>query len=296
MRIKSSDEKKPGIVYIAINKVNGKRYIGITSQYLSHRKSRHFRCAEKESSQTYFHRAIRKYGRENFSFTTIRKCQTFKEANLAEIELIADLKPEYNQAKGGGGCLGWSPSDETREKMRERMLGKPSYWKGKELPESFLEGRARWNRENKEWSEYRKLGPKSSAKKVVCLDDGKVFDSTKEAARFYGVSATSISVVCSRSPKRRTVGGMVFRFFGDHHGGVTDAEKSKRAAQKSGRKLARPCYQKRVICLDDGMIFESAKEASLFYGIHYGTVSAVAKGNKCNHTAGGRRFKYLLSV
>ncbi len=122
---------KPAIVYVATNKVNGKRYIGITCRHLSERRSKHFWSAFKENSRTYFHRSIRKYGKENFEFAIMRSCGTYDEAAQYEIALIAEISPEYNQSKGGDGYLGWSPSDEQRLRQSERLRGKPGPWSGK---------------------------------------------------------------------------------------------------------------------------------------------------------------------
>lgn len=296
MRTLTRDRSKPTIIYMVTNLIDGKRYIGITCRYLSQRKSKHFYSAEKENSQTYFHRAIRKYGREFFKFSVMKTCLTYDEATSEEIRLIATLKPEYNQTLGGDGYLGWNPTKEHRQKISERMKGKPGHWTKETLPKSFHEGRDRWHREHAHeagWFERRKLGPRSIRQKIVCLDDNQVFESIKEAATFYNIESSSISSVCRRSETRRTAGGLVFRYFGEHLGGRAEADEMRKLACKAGRKLSEPHYKKTIKCLDDGRIFESAKSASIFYGTHHGTITAVAKGSKSNHTAGGRRFEYL---
>lgn len=52
------------IVYKATNKLNDKVYIGITTKTLRHRMSIHKKDAKVKN--TYFYRAIRKYGFDNF--------------------------------------------------------------------------------------------------------------------------------------------------------------------------------------------------------------------------------------
>lgn len=53
------------IVYKATNNINNKVYIGITTKTLEHRKSIHKK--DSKTKDTYFYKAIRKYGFENFS-------------------------------------------------------------------------------------------------------------------------------------------------------------------------------------------------------------------------------------
>jgi hypothetical protein len=57
------------------------------------------------------------------------------------------------------------------------------------------------------------LGPISLSKKVICLDDGTVFESASAAARAYGLKkATSISDVCSGKPSRTRAAGRRFKY------------------------------------------------------------------------------------
>jgi group I intron endonuclease len=52
-------------IYVVTNKINGKQYVGQTVRDLGDRLKRHFNDAEK-GDNLYFHRAILKYGKENF--------------------------------------------------------------------------------------------------------------------------------------------------------------------------------------------------------------------------------------
>ena len=57
------------IVYCYTNKINNKKYIGITSRSLEEREQNHLYEAYNKNSLTYnvpFKRAIRKYGIESF--------------------------------------------------------------------------------------------------------------------------------------------------------------------------------------------------------------------------------------
>lgn len=93
-------------VYIHKNKINGKRYIGITSQTVNNR----WRNGKGYERQTYFYNAIQKYGWDNFYHYIIITDITKEKASNLEIKLIKyynsqNPKYGYNIAKGGElGC------------------------------------------------------------------------------------------------------------------------------------------------------------------------------------------------
>jgi hypothetical protein len=136
-------ENKHFIIYKITNQVNEKVYIGQTVKTLERRKERHIRDAMLGSGCA-VHRAIRKYGIENFRFETLFYCLSKEEMDQKEIETIKVMRTKspagYNLTDGGeGGCgqvvsaetrekrrisqTGRKASDETREKMRVRMTG-----------------------------------------------------------------------------------------------------------------------------------------------------------------------------
>ena len=217
---------KLNVFYMAINQVNGKRYIGVTCGYLSQRIAKHFWMAEKTNSQTHFHRAIRKHGREIFLFEVLAECESFPDALKQEQELVQEFKPEYNMTKGGDGIVGFRMPRDSIERAANKRRGRPGPWAGKSLALSFLEGRKRWNYSESgrsSWDFCRKLGPTSQQKAVICLDDGQVFKNAGLAATFYDLDASLISSVC-RKGRHRTAGGLVFRFCGEESGGKEEAD------------------------------------------------------------------------
>lgn len=94
-----------GIIYKITNKVNGKSYIGQTRYTLEFRWRQHI----NKKDNTYFHNAIRKYGKDNFSIELLEECDISK-LNEREIFYIAKFntfKEGYNLTIGGDGnrCL-----------------------------------------------------------------------------------------------------------------------------------------------------------------------------------------------
>lgn len=57
------------IIYKVTNLITNKSYIGLSTRTLQERKLEHLRHLDSEN--TYFHRAIKKYGKENFSWEII---------------------------------------------------------------------------------------------------------------------------------------------------------------------------------------------------------------------------------
>lgn len=96
-------------LYLVENKINGKYYIGQTVDF-DFRKWTHERCYEKDDC--YFHRAIKKYGKENFEWTilgTVYKKETADRLEKEFIKAFDCYKPKgYNMTKGGDGGSMWN--------------------------------------------------------------------------------------------------------------------------------------------------------------------------------------------
>lgn len=113
------------VIYKATNKVNGKAYIGFDSNW-PNRKIGHLYHSKNETENTsYFHRAIRKHGWENFDWIVLKENATLED----EIILIEEHNTfhiggrGYNLTKGGDGNLGWVMSEETKKKISEKAVG-----------------------------------------------------------------------------------------------------------------------------------------------------------------------------
>ncbi len=272
---------RPTVVYLITNLRNGKRYVGITSCRLKARFNQHCHHAWNRGERSPLHMAIRKYGRENFTIEVYEKCSSWTKALCREVELIAVLCPEYNATKGGEGALGRVVSEETRRKMSGRVTTKEVRERLSQLGKQNIE----------EWRKYSHLGPMTSAKRVVCLDDGKEYESASAAGLAYGLPKSLVIEVCLRKPPRRTAGGLVFRYFGDHHGGKAEAN-AERATSYENRTRHQKNLKKSVVCVTDGRRFVGAEEASHAYGIHRSQIAAVCNGRR-NHTH-GKVFRYEL--
>lgn len=91
------------IVYKAVNKINGKIYIGQTSHTLEVRKAQHFKKA-RSGINTHFYNAIRKYGEDAFEFSIVCEAKSKQDLNLLEtyyIQKYNSIKDGYNMVDGG---------------------------------------------------------------------------------------------------------------------------------------------------------------------------------------------------
>ena len=87
-------------VYCHTNRINGKKYIGITKNSLQKR----WRDGQGYKGSTKFYYAILKYGWENFDHELLYENLTEKQAKDKEVELIKKLdtqKNGYNTSSGG---------------------------------------------------------------------------------------------------------------------------------------------------------------------------------------------------
>jgi group I intron endonuclease len=112
-------------VYIHTNKINYKKYVGIT--HLPPNKR--WRSGYGYRKHQYFWHAIQKYGWDNFEHEVIAHNLTIEEARKFETILIRELKTKnskfgYNMTDGGEGARGYVWTDEGKQKLSMSHKGK----------------------------------------------------------------------------------------------------------------------------------------------------------------------------
>ena len=110
------------IIYLVTNLINQMKYVGQTTRTLKQRKSSHLSSSKKRSTY-YLHRAIRKYGAENFKWEVIYNAASEEELNEKETYFIKEYNTNsqdgYNLTEGGRGIRGWKHSELTKEKIKQ---------------------------------------------------------------------------------------------------------------------------------------------------------------------------------
>lgn len=120
-------------VYKIANKLNGKVYIGKATD-LEARWSAHLLAAEHPEKEKHYliHRAIAKYGEDNFSFEKLEEFESEQNALDKEKFLISLHKSNvsrygpdfgYNLTDGGEGTSGHRHTEETKRIMSQKKQG-----------------------------------------------------------------------------------------------------------------------------------------------------------------------------
>ena len=119
-----------GIVYVYTNTINGKQYVGETTQE-DKRKWEHLYTATvnvNKAKTSKFYRAIRKYGYDKFTYEVLYKFEstdkdlvkeTIRLKEIEYIELFDTYKNGYNSTIGGGGAGFVKHTDEAKKKMSD---------------------------------------------------------------------------------------------------------------------------------------------------------------------------------
>lgn len=117
-------------IYIHTSKITGKSYVGytLTKKTAERRWLEHCKNAD-EGSDCVFHKAIRKYGKEEWLHEILQ--QQVNSEDVLEVEKfwIKEKRSHcsesgYNMTFGGDGCVGLAISKETKAKMSQSHKGK----------------------------------------------------------------------------------------------------------------------------------------------------------------------------
>lgn len=119
-----------GTIYLAVNRINQKAYVGQTVNRLAWRMMRHY----GDNLTTPFCRALKKYGRENFDIAVLETCTTREDLDKQECHWIAHfgsmIPNGYNLTEGGYGASGFKHPPESTEKhsaARKALWLNPEY-------------------------------------------------------------------------------------------------------------------------------------------------------------------------
>jgi group I intron endonuclease len=207
------------IVYAHINKVNGKMYVGITSQEVQKR----WGYGAGYSESPYFNNAINKYGWNNFDHEIIAEHLTEKEAKNFEKRLIKELQLRndrfgYNLTNGGDGISGYKHTKETKEKLRNISLNMSEETKRKMVLHKLGVPLTEEHKKNISKGDFNK-----GIKPIVQYNINGVFikkwDSLKDASNELEIQISDISSCCHGNKK--SAGGFMWRFY---NGNISNIE------------------------------------------------------------------------
>ena len=285
-------------IYKATNKINGKSYVGQTCDFHS-RVWQHQRCYEKEDCD--FHRAIKEFGFDNFSWEIIETCESEDRACELEkyyIEKFNTYRDGYNMTKGGKGA----PYHNARAVVLLTLDGQ--YIKrydsamdaeidGFHNADVLLncKGKSRQTKgymfmfedeyESNGAKTYRKPEPNGMRSVIQCDMEGNFiqkFKSLQEAASITGTNRTTISGVLSNTYK--SANGYIFVYEEDFP--IKDLSIYKK--RKKGRKIAQVDAKSGEII----RVFDRISEAGESLGVNYKAIHKVI--DKEGRTAYGYKW------
>jgi len=138
----------PATIYQITNQIDGKSYIGFDSKYPNRIEDHHY-C--QGTSKSYLHRAIKKYGWENFTHKMLYIGEDVKHAlKVIEPFFIKYLQTKvpngYNITDGGEGTLGIKRSKIWKRKQSLAQSGKKQSKETKLKRSLSLKGHPNWNK------------------------------------------------------------------------------------------------------------------------------------------------------
>lgn len=207
------------VVYVHINKFNGKKYVGLTKH--GEDPNKRWRNGTHYEG-TYFGRAINKYGWDNFEHIILENNLTLEQANQKEkyyIKLYNSNNRDFGYNSTSGGDAEFTFTEETLQKLskaskeRERkpLTEEQRHFISEKTKEAMNEPNRRahmlevyqsenWLKKNsesakKQWenTDLKARVQKANGKTIKCIETGIIYPSVLEATRHCKMSKYQIT-------------------------------------------------------------------------------------------------------
>lgn len=250
------ETKNCGFIYLTTNNVNGRKYIG-KKVY-----DKHGHWNTYLGSGIALKMAIEKYGKENFSRKTLEECKTKEILNerekywIKKYNAVKDIE-FYNIAFGGdGGYVTVGYSEDMLKTLRENKSrgAKGIINQGKDNPR---------------------------AKKVICLNNGLIFDTTVIASNYGNTKDYCIQACCCGKSKTAGVSKETNERF---QWAYYDTSLTYEYIPFK-RDYSKTAFSKKIKCIETGIIYDSVKEGAKVINISNQTLSMHLHG-KTKHCGG----------
>lgn len=300
-------------VYCIKNKLNDKTYIGSTMSGFNKRFQEHIHYLRNNNHHSkYLQRAFNKYGESNFVLKILHRtppeyCRKLEQLylkrnmydynasqcatgglnqNTIDRDSLIDSLEIYSRYKGNSYADSLKGTNLNSDKLSRILSGKSySYYNiSEDLIEKCKSVRDKcsntyWKGKKRSAKDRRKISEKLKGKKnlnlsieVICINDGKKYSSLEECSIFYNIAPTNISLCCRGEISNCK--GLNFAFVDEY------IFKSR-------------VNEKKVVCLEDGKIFDNAKIASSYYEAKPSLIrSSCNKERKTNTKYGKKSFRY----
>lgn len=226
-----------GTIYKITNLTNGKVYIGQTNGNGSGRRRAHLSLLRRGVHKNcHLQNAFNKYGEENFNFEVICRCPLDKLDEI-EIKIIAEQKELGNcyNIENGGKFLKIIDSY-TKEKIGEAI-----------------------SKKHREDNIFRKNYLRLHARKIICLNNMKIYESIKDASQELNLELKRIDQVLYGNNKyTKGENGVLYQF--EYY--QEDKEYKMKELEENPRTAKR-----KVVCVNTGEIFDDVGIASKKYNV-----------------------------
>lgn len=316
--VSENNEEENFVIYIHVNLINGKVYVGQTCQVpLTSRWGKDgTRYTQKNKNNKYWHKhfgpAILKYGWNNFGHYVLEDGLTKEEAvereqfymnkynslnrdfgyNLREAgprgRMSEEAKKRMSESTKGENhpLYGKHHSKETREKIKQALTGRKVPREQVEKMRKTLTGR----KHSEKWKQHIKEGHAKSDKKnvvsVVCVETEKHFKSVIEAENFimenYGYSSGHILDCCLN--QTNTYGG--FHWIRERDIDKENWQKQKFFILNAPFPTSRP-----VECIETKEIFENSARVQDKTKIDSTSILRCCRGKQM--TAGKKHWRFI---
>lgn len=229
-----------GKIYLIRNLVNGKGYVGQTKRSLFVRFSQHKKDAEKRSD-TALHRALRKYGPENFEIKEVATCDCALLDDLEKhyVEFYGTYAPTghgYNLTIGGStGPRERVVSEEGKRKLSEVHKGN-SYAKGHAVSDEAraLMSSAQKDREHRSPSEEERAKISATLKGHLVSEETRAKISEVQKGKKRGPLSDEAKIKIGNKNRGRKLGPL------------SEEQKRQRSIAQKGKKKSPEAIAKRT--------------------------------------------------
>lgn len=250
-----------GYIYLTINKVNNKKYIG-------KHKSKEF-DVKYSGSGILLTKAIKKYGLENFETVMIECCDSFEELNKKEKEYIesyncVDSEEFYNLTKGGEG-------GDTRSWMSK--LERSKVMSGKNNP--------MYGKFHSEESKQKISKSRTGIKLQPFTEDHKRKLSESNKGKNKGRNAWNKGLKMTKEQKKKLSESHMGK--PGTRNGMKNSESHRRKISegKKGKRYKTSVWKKCKIIFEDGSerIYETLKDCAKDNNISYSLAKTLVKSS-----------------
>lgn len=276
-------------VYCHTNKINGKKYFGITSK----KPHRRWESGNGYKTQPHFWNSIQKYGWSNFEHEIIMDGLSSDGACMLEEFLIrtydtTDPSKGYNVCFGGQlGTHGVKKSEETLKKISESTKQR---WQNEEYRKKVLDARKSYVTTD----EHRKNISKALKGHKVNIETRAKLSHSMKTSEKYRQNRKTWNKGKHYTEEQKDKYKHAWEYTSEETKKQISNSVKQLWANEEYRQHMRKAHLnkgcKKVICLETNQLFNSLKEAEQLTNIKYDSISACLHGRI--KTAGGYHWKF----